>query len=54
MEHTTEIPVRDFGFESDQTLPGMAESAVAELAQFVPLRRDDHVFSKREFIIFRA
>ena len=54
MEHTIEIPVRAFGFQSDQTLPGMAASAVAELAPFIPRRRDDHVFSKREFIIFRA
>jgi len=49
-----EIPVRAFGFQSDQTLPGMAESAAAQLAPFIPRRRDDHVFSKREFIIFRA
>jgi cobaltochelatase CobS len=54
MEHTTEISVRAFGFESDQTLPGMDLAAVTKLAEFIPQKREEHVFSKREFIIFRA
>ncbi len=51
---TLQVPLQRFGFDAPQSMPGLEATDDPQLAPFLQQVDEDHVFSKNEFIVFRA